>query len=193
MSTESSLYKAMVIGVSAGGLEALTELLPLFPADFPIPIIIVQHRRPEVDNFLARYLDDRCPLHVVEAEEKEPVRPGVIYLAPPGYHVLIEDDETFALSIDEQVNYARPSVDVLFESASDVYGPGLIGVVLTGANKDGALGSKKIKENGGDVLVMDPESAYSRVMPDGAIDACEVDFVGSLKDIAAFAIDIVMG
>src|SRR5690606_35205527 len=114
-------------------------------------------------------LDSMCFLRVKEADEKEKIKPGCVYIAPPNYHLLIEKNETFSLSIDEKVNYARPSIDVLFDSAAYVYYDQLIGVVMTGANHDGAMGLKKIKENGGMTIVQDPETAISRFMPEAAI------------------------
>ncbi|MBN1876767.1 MAG: chemotaxis protein CheB, partial [Anaerolineae bacterium] len=139
-----SEYQAIVIGVSAGGTTALKQLLPVFPRTYPLPLIIVQHLHPQQDKTLIELYNNLSALTVKEADEKEPIRPGYAYFAPPNYHLLIEDDKTFSLSIDEKVNYARPAIDVLFESAVDVYGPHLIGVILTGANNDGAAGLRRI-------------------------------------------------
>jgi two-component system chemotaxis response regulator CheB len=135
-----NIYQAVVIGGSAGSTTVLTHLLPLFPADYSLPIVIAQHLHPWQDDSFAERFVGRCALKVKVANEKEPVKAGSIYFAPANYHLLIEDDRTFALSIDAKVNYSRPSIDVLFESAVDVYAPGLVGVILTGANNDGARG-----------------------------------------------------
>lgn len=173
------------MGVSAGGTAALKELLPCFPASYPLPIAIVQHLHPTQTNFLVMHFNQYCHLPVTEAEEKEPLRPGVIYFAPPNYHLLIESDRTLALSVDEKVNYSRPSIDVLFESAADVYQAGVIGVVLTGANNDGAAGLRAIKAAGGLAVVQDPATAEVPYMPQAALAATSVDYVLPLADIGA--------
>jgi two-component system chemotaxis response regulator CheB len=151
-------YQIVVMGGSAGAMTVLVELLPDFPADFPVPIVIAVHLHPRQDNAHIERLASQCALRVKEADEKEPIQAGAIYLAPPNYHLLIESDRTFSLSIDERVNYARPSIDVLFETAAQVYGPQTIGVVLTGANNDGAGGLRLIKERGGLAIVQDPRT-----------------------------------
>jgi two-component system chemotaxis response regulator CheB len=142
-------YKAVVVGVSAGGLEALSTIIPGLPEDFPVPVVVVQHRRSDSDGFLAVHLDEQSRLNVKEADDKEPIRPGTVYLAPAGYHLLVEGDGTFALSLDDRVNHCRPSIDVLFDSAMDAYEDRVIGVVLTGSNQDGCEGLKRIKQSGG--------------------------------------------
>ena len=132
--------EAVVIGASAGALEALSSLLPALPSDYRLPILIVVHLPPDKTSLLAELLRARCAIRVREAEDKEPIEPGVVYFAPPDYHLLVEQDRRLSLSDDEPVLFSRPSIDVLFESAADAYGGGLIGVVLTGANSDGANG-----------------------------------------------------
>ena len=177
-------FDCIVIGVSAGGMKALPMVLSPLPPGFPVPVVVVQHISPDGDNaFFVQHLNQRLSVKVKEAAEKEEIVPGHVYMAPPNYHLLIENDRTFSLSIDEKVNYSRPSIDVLFESAADAYGPGLAGVILTGASSDGANGLKKIKQNGGVAIVQDPESAEARIMPQAAIEACEVDFVLPLEEI----------
>ena len=131
-------YELIVIGSSAGALDALSELLPFFPANYPLPIVVVQHLHPLQDVYFIKHYAQKCALPVKNAEEKEPIKPGVVYFASPNYHLLIEDDRTFSLSVDEKVNFSTPSTDVLFESAVDVYAQKIIGVILTGANQDGA-------------------------------------------------------
>lgn len=178
--------RAIVMGVSAGGTEALRQLLPAFPADYPFPFIIVQHLHPLQDDFLVQHYDSLCALTVKEAEEKEPIQPGFVYIAPPNYHLLIEDDRTFSLSIDPRVNFARPSIDVLFESAADVYGARLIGIVLTGANQDGAAGLRTIQKQGGLIVVQDPTTALVPAMPRAAIGATQKPHVLSLSAMGSF-------
>jgi two-component system chemotaxis response regulator CheB len=185
-----SKYQIIVMGGSAGVMAALTELLPVFPADYPLPIVVVQHLHPLQDNSLIGHFDVQCALTVKEAEEKEPIKTGCIYFAPPNYHLLIEDDKTFSLSIDEKVNYARPSIDVLFESAVNAYGPWIIGVILTGANNDGARGLQLIKSRGGLTIVQDPRTAESVYMPKAALEATRVDHVLPLRDIGKLLLEI---
>ena len=176
-------YKAVVIGVSAGGMEALHGILSVLPADFPIPIMVVQHVAPDSDDYLPRFLNEKCLLAVKEADEKEKASPGVVYLAPSNYHLLVENDATLSLAVTERVNYARPAIDVLFETAADAFGPELIGMVLTGANDDGSRGLKKIKDLGGLAIVQDPETAVAEIMPRAAIAAVEVDHILPLDEI----------
>ncbi len=180
------LHKAVVIGVSAGGLEVLRTLLPLLPAGFPLPVIIVQHLHPLQDRSFLEILGRSCALVVREAEEKEKALPGVVYFAPPNYHLLMELDATFSLSVDEKVNYSRPSMDVLFETAAEAFGPGLIGIILTGAGKDGAVGLRRIKENGGTTIVQDPATAQFPIMPKAAMEETEVDYVMNIEEIGRF-------
>ncbi len=149
-------------------------------------LIIVQHLHPQQDSFFFRNMGESCILPVREAEEKEPVKPGIVYFAPPNYHLLIESDRTFSLSVDAKVNFSRPSIDVLFETAADVYGPELIGIVLTGASRDGALGLRRIKEKGGLTIVEDPETAEYPIMPLGALTETEVDYVMNIREIGRF-------
>jgi len=183
-------YKAVVIGVSAGGLDALRDLLPRIPAGFTLPVAIVQHLHPFQNHFLIDILDECCPLPVREAEEKKQLETGVIYLAPPNYHLLIELDGTFSLSIDPKVNFSRPSIDVLFESAADAYCPGLVGIILTGASRDGAEGLKRIKQGGGMAVVQDPAAAEFPIMPTAAIHETEVDYILDLQGIGRLLAEI---
>ena len=179
-------YKAIVIGSSAGGLNALKTLLRNIDREFKIPVIIVQHISPDSENYLIHILNDLKRLKVKEADEKEYPHPGYAYVAPPNYHLLIEPDQSFTLTVDERVNYARPSIDVLFETAAEAFRDHLIGIILTGANNDGSLGLKRIKELGGMAIVQDPDTAEVDSMPKAAILACAVDHVLSLEEIAAF-------
>jgi len=149
-----------------------------------MPMFIVHHIHKTSDDFLVRHLNQISRLWVKYAEDKETIRPGVVYMAPPDYHLLIEWDYTIALSTSEPVNYTRPSIDVLFEAAADVYGEKLIGIILTGANKDGSEGSRKIKAAGGLVVVQAPETAQMDTMPKAAIAAAKPDLILSLEAVA---------
>jgi len=189
-----SHFKCIVIGVSAGGMDALSKILTILPADFPLPIIVVQHLDPHsIDCYFAQYFNERCPLEVREAIEREPVMMGNVYFAPSNYHLLIENDKTFSLSADEKVNYSRPSIDILFESAAETYGPTLIGIILTGASRDGAKGLRIIKDNGGLTIVQDRKTAESNLMPLSAIGASQVDHILPLQDIPDLLQELVMG
>jgi len=177
-------YRAVVIGVSMGGVEALSFLLGALPVNFPLPILIVHHIGADSGSRLAAMLDAGCAIRIKEADEGESIAAGTVYLAPPNYHLLLERDGTVALSVDPQVNFARPSVDVLFESAADAFGPALIGVILTGAGTDGANGLKRIRAKGGLAIVQDPVDAESGSMPRNAIAAAvQIDHCLPLKEI----------
>ena len=183
-------YEAIVAGVSSGGMNALNLLLPFLPEDFKIPLVIVQHIGPYSDGRWVELLNTRCRLNVKEADEKERIKKGNIYVAPANYHLLIERDASFSLSIDPKVNYARPSIDVLFESAAAAYKNKLIGVVLTGSNNDGAAGMKKIQDNGGLTIVQEPLTAQSPYMPASVIEILTPDYVLPLEDIAPLLIKL---
>lgn len=183
-------YQAIVIGVSSGGMEAMKTLLPALPEDFGIPIVIVQHVSPHSDSQWISILDKSCHLKIKEADEKEKIEKGHVYFAPPNYHLLVENDGTFSLTIGERVSYARPSIDVLFESAAIVFRERLIGIILTGSNHDGSSGLKNIKECGGLCIVQDPDTAASSFMPSSAIASIKPDFVLALKDIVDVLIKI---
>lgn len=187
------LYDAVVIGVSAGGLAALEKVLPMLDASIPVPVFVVQHIRPDSDNYMPLHFDRRCKVDVKEAEDKEVPAPGTVYFAPPNYHLLIELEKTLALSVEERVNFSRPSVDVLFETAAEAYRDKLIGVILTGANSDGARGLAKIKRFGGMAIVQTPESAEANAMPLAALDAVEPDQVLPIGEIGTFINSLLMG
>ena len=179
-------YEIVAVGVSAGGLEALSCIVPNLPASVTLAMIIVQHIREDADGFLPDYLNIKSALPVQEAMDKEPILPGTIYIAPANYHLLVEEDRTFSLSTESRVNWSRPSIDLLFESVADVYGDKSIGVILTGANDDGSMGLKKIKEFGGLAIVQDPETALYGLMPKAALQAVQPDRVLKLEEIAPF-------
>jgi two-component system, chemotaxis family, protein-glutamate methylesterase/glutaminase len=175
--------EAVVIGASAGGVEALSEILPALPATFRPALLIVLHLPRERPSLLVEIYEKRCALPVREAEDKEPVEPGTVYFAPPDYHMLVEKSRQIALSTDEPVHYSRPSVDVLFESAADVYGERLLGIILTGANEDGAAGLHAIHRAGGVTVVQQPDSAKVPLMVVSALQRNPADFVLSLPEI----------
>ena len=163
----------IAVGTSWGGLEAVSRLLDELPDEVDAPIVIAQHRAPDsLRGGLESLLQHHVRRPVREVEDKDPIERCTVYLAPADYHLLVERG-SFALSTDERVSWARPSVDVLFESASDAYGDGVVGVVLTGANEDGARGAARIAERGGVMIVQDPETAVRRAMPEAAIAAAE--------------------
>ena len=178
-------FDIVVIGTSMGGLSALQVVLSGLSSDFPIAVAVVQHRHKESGTILSQFLQQQITLPLKEAEDKDLLRPGQIYLAPSDYHLLVEPGY-FSLSTDEPVSYARPSIDVLFESAADMYGERTIGVILTGANHDGARGLACIKAAGGRAIVQDPSSAENKVMPEAAIAATTVDRILPLSEIAPY-------
>lgn len=182
--TNMKKYKAVVIGSSAGGLNALKVLFGFLDERFTLPVIIVQHISPNAENYLIHILNEFNKLKVKEADEKEMPSPGMAYLAPPNYHLLIEPDCTFTLTIGERVNYARPSIDVLFETAAEAYKDELIGIILTGANSDGSKGLKKIRDFGGLTLAQDPETAEVDSMPRAAIQAGAAGHIMSIEEMA---------
>lgn len=184
--TKQRPARAIVIGVSAGGLHALQQILPHLPADFSLPVMIVQHRATDNHRFLAPFLNDKCAIEVRDAGMNEPLRRGVVYLAPADYHLLVEDAETLALSIDPPVHYSRPAIDVLFESAADIFREQLVAVVLTGANRDGSQGAVRVKALGGLVVVQDPATAEVDTMPTATLRAVSVDRILPLEEIGPY-------
>jgi two-component system chemotaxis response regulator CheB len=179
-------YKAAVIGASAGALDALSAILPGLPAAYPLPVMVVVHIPPDKESVLAGVVGAKALMRAKEAEDKEQIEPGVIYFAPPDYHLLVESGGYLSLSGDEPVLFSRPSVDVLFESAADAYGAGLIGIVLSGANNDGARGLKAVMDAGGTALVQRPDQAYAPAMPEAALAASPGAAAMSLDEIHAF-------
>lgn len=183
-------YEAIVIGVSSGGMNAMKIMFSLLPAGFSIPLIIVQHLGARSGNDWIRLFDDKCRLKLKEADEKEHIESGTVYFAPANYHLLIEKNKTFSLTVDERVNFARPAIDVLFESAAEAYKDRLIGIILTGANNDGAKGLARIKELGGLTIAQDPETAESSYMPAAAIELMQPDHILSLENITGLLLKI---
>ncbi len=183
--------KAVVTGGSAGGMEALSQVLRVLPSDFPAPILVVNHLHPSDRGLFALHLGMRLTLPVSEAVDKQPIEPGHVYVAPSNYHLLVESDHTFSLSTDEKVNWSRPSIDVLFESASRVWGDALVCVVLSGANNDGAEGAFLIKTCGGVVIAQDPATAEHPFMPRAAIERAGIDIILPPAEIGILLLKIV--
>jgi len=163
--------KAVVIGASAGGVDALSQLLPRLPSDFA-PVMVVIHLPPHKNSVLTGLFAEKCRMRVVEAEDKAAIEAGEICFAPPDYHLLVETDHSLSLSSEAPVWFSRPSIDVLFETAADAYGPALTGVILTGANEDGAQGLRAVLDHGGRGFIQLPDSAYARLMPETATRLC---------------------
>jgi two-component system chemotaxis response regulator CheB len=179
----------IVIGASLGGLKAAQTLLQGLPQSFPQPLALVLHRHKDADDLLQASLQKHCALRITEAADKEPIQSGHVYLAPANYHLLVEPGH-FNLSTDEPVQFARPSIDVLFESAADAFGAMVIGVVLTGSSADGARGASQIQHCGGTVIVQDPATAECSRMPAAALAATQIAIVRPLNQIAATLIQL---
>ena len=167
--------EAVVIGGSAGSVDVLLEVLPRLPRCCPFAVVVVVHLPAPAPSLLPEVLSARCRLPAREALDKTPVEPGIIWCAPPGYHLYVEAERAFALSIDAPVQYSRPSIDVLFASAAEAYGERLAGVVLTGANADGAEGLAAVERRGGIALVQDPATALVPTMPEAALRTTRAD------------------
>lgn len=177
--------EAVVIGGSAGGVDALIKLLPALPEDYRLPVFCILHLPGDRESRLAELFNDRLPLPVREAVDKEAIAPGRVYFAGSGYHLSVEQDFTFSISCEPPVHYARPAIDLLMASSADAYGAGLVGILLTGANQDGAAGMARIRAGGGLTVVQDPNDAQVPVMPLEAIRRCEPHLVLPLARIHA--------
>lgn len=188
--SEGNTYKAIVLGASSGGITVVGDLVRSLPADFSMPLIVVQHVAPNSDDRWAHLLNDNSAVLVKEADEKESILPGTVYLAPANYHLLVETDGTFTLTLEERVNYARPAIDVLFETAAEAWGKHLIGIVCTGANFDGAEGLRLIGERGGLTVVQNPSTADVSTMPLRAIELAHPDYILTPQEILELLIDI---
>lgn len=179
----------VVVGASWGGLAALSQLVAGLPGDFAVPLAVVQHRSWHADNLLASLLQDLTPLRVVDVEDKEPLEPRSIYIAPANYHMMV-DDGYLSLTTDPMVRFSRPSIDVTFVSAGDAYPGATVGVVLTGANDDGARGLRHIVDRGGRAVVQDPATAEGKAMPSAALLLVPEADVLPLNEIAAHLVSI---
>lgn len=184
-------YEAIVVGVSAGGLQALSQIFKKLPADYPIPVIVVQHRSKDERTLLEEVLQEKVNLKIKQADEKEKIVSKCVYFAPPDYHLLIERNHTFSLSFDPLINYSRPSIDVLFETAAVVYQQALLGIILTGANSDGAHGIKMIRRYGGTTIAQDPRTASYAAMPEAAIKTGSIQHIFDLRQIEDFLTTLV--
>jgi two-component system chemotaxis response regulator CheB len=180
----------IVVGGSWGGMTAVSSLLDRLPEDVRQPIVVTLHRGPDSPaGALGALLQLHSARRIADAEDKDPIEPGHVYLAPPDYHLLVERG-SFALSVDERVHFSRPSIDVLFESAAQAYGAGVLGIILTGANDDGAAGLAAIKRAGGVAIVQDPATAERARMPEAALAATQADAVLALDEMPAFVHDL---
>lgn len=176
--------RVVVIGASAGGIVALRTILPALPAETPFPVVVVVHVSREGPSALVEVFTRQCAVAVREVTDKEPMAGGTVWFAPPDYHLLVEASGTFSLSTEGPVNYSRPAVDPLFESAASAYGRALVGIVLTGTGEDGALGAAAVREAGGVLVVEDPAGAEYPDMPAAAIACARPDAIGSTAEIA---------
>ena len=185
-------YKMLVIGLSAGGTPLIKRLLTALPKDYSLAVAIVAHLPQGHESNLAQQLDALTDLPVTTARDKEPIVAGHVYVAPPDYHLLVEKNRqlTFALSKDDPVKSMRPSIDVLFSSAAEVFGAGLIAVMLSGANSDGADSMAVVKELGGLCIVQDPLEAEFSAMPDAAIQKVAADYIVGLEDMISLLVSV---
>lgn len=179
-------YEVLVIGGSAGSLEVILKILAHLHDPLSFSIVFVLHRKNSYDSSLTDLFASKTEIPVREIEEKESLQPGTIYIAPPDYHLLFEKNRTFSLDASEKVNFSRPSIDVTFESAADIFKSGSIAIILSGANADGTAGLKKIKQKGGTVIAQDPSSAKVSFMPQHAISHVETDFILNVDELISF-------
>ncbi|MDQ3109483.1 MAG: chemotaxis protein CheB [Bacteroidota bacterium] len=179
-------FSAIVIGGSAGSIPVLNQIISSLPGDFSLPVIICVHRMRNISEGMREVLALGSALEIIEPNDKDSIQAGRIYVAPSNYHLFITENNTFALSTESMVNYSRPSIDLTLSSAAHIYKKNLLGILLTGANKDGALGMECIKKNGGLTIVQDPETCVAPYMPMAAIERSCVDLVLSVKQISAF-------
>ena len=186
----SSKYKAIVIGGSAGSFQPVTRILSTIPKDFPIPVFLALHRLKHVRNGFVEALSIKSPKIITEPNDKEPIKKGGVYLAPANYHLALELGNTISLSTEPLINNSRPAIDILFESASYVFRDKLIGILLSGANKDGAYGMKKISERKGLTIVQDPDDSQINAMPTAALAATSIDHVLNVDDILEFLLQL---
>lgn len=178
--------EAIVIGGSSGSIDFLLKLLPTLQAPLSLVIILVLHRKNSLESTLAELFSSKTSIPVKEVEDKDVAQPGAIYVAPADYHLLIEKNHDFSLDASEKVNFSRPSLDVTFESAAEVYGPSLVGVILSGANADGSNGLKAVKQRGGLIVAQKPETAQVAYMPEQAILNNTIDFIFNVNELATF-------
>ncbi|MET4574686.1 two-component system chemotaxis response regulator CheB [Stenotrophomonas rhizophila] len=182
---EQPEFEVIVVGASAGGVSALQQLLAALPADLPMPVLVVLHLPRDRPSRIADLLGLRCPLAVREAEDKQPLAPGTVTFAPPDYHLLVESRSTLALSVDAPVLFSRPAIDPLFESAAEVFGSGVLAILLTGASNDGSAGVAAVRSAGGQAWIQSPDDAYSPIMPAAALAHAGADAVLTLTSLCS--------
>ncbi len=180
------MYKAVIIGGSAGSFQVITKILHSLPPNFPLPVLLSLHRLKHVRSGFVEALSIKSGIPVIEPYDKEPIKPGRAYLAPANYHMYIDLGNRIALSTEEPVNHSRPSIDLSFVTAAQAYRDKLIGIILSGANKDGAYGLKKIKDSGGLCIVQDPAECQVKTMTEASLKLTPVDHVLSTNDIITF-------
>ncbi|HEY1697038.1 MAG TPA: chemotaxis protein CheB [Polyangiaceae bacterium] len=190
MNTAAAPIEAIVVGGSSGALEALLVILPALPQAFLVPVAVVVHVPPNRPSALAAVLANQCAIRVKEAEDKEPLVAGTVYIAPPDYHLLIEQDRTVGFSVDAPVQFSRPSIDVLFESAAEAYGAALVGLLLTGGNEDGAAGLARIQQLGGTAVIQSLETARISTMPAAGLRTTKAPHVLPLPEIGPFLVTL---
>ena len=184
------MHKAVIIGGSAGSFRVITRILNALPKHYPVPVLLNLHRLKHVRSGLVEALSIKSGMPVVEPYDKDSVKPGIAYLAPSNYHMYIELNKKIALSTEEAVNHSRPSIDLSFETAAHTYNKSLLGIILSGANKDGAWGLKKIKDAGGTVIVQDPKECEVATMTETALKMTEADYIYSTQQIIDYLLKI---
>ena len=186
----NNTYKAIVIGGSAGSFQGIVKILSCLPPDFELPIILCLHRLKHVRNGFVEALSIKSTKPVIEPHDKESIKKGRVYLAPSNYHLSVELGNSFSLSTEEMINNSRPSIDVTLESAAYVFRHKLIGILLSGANSDGAVGMKRIKDRGGLTIIQDPEECMIKTMPTAALNLTEIDYILNTEDITKFITEL---
>jgi two-component system chemotaxis response regulator CheB len=193
MAQDEVKYKKVVIGGSAGSLEVILNMVGFLPASVEATYVIVIHRKSGPDSILAPLLASKTKMKVIEVEDQEPLLADTIYLAPPDYHLLIENKGKFSLDSSEKIHWSKPSIDVTFESVADIFGPAAIAVLLSGANDDGAVGLKKIKQAGGFTIIQNPEDADVGYMPASALKLMEPSIILNGTEIGAYIANLLKG
>jgi len=178
------------MGTSAGGVSALSTILQALPEDYSLPVIVVQHRSSDLNTTLEEVLQYKCGIRIKQADEKEFIKAGTVYFAPADYHLLVEKNRSLSLSFDMRVNFSRPSIDILFDTAAEAYGGKLIGIIMTGANGDGADGIRTIYRYGGVTIAQDPDEAQYPTMPQAAIDTSCVRHIFDLGQIVNYLLAV---
>lgn len=183
-------YKAVIIGGSAGSFQVITKIISALPQNYPLPIILCLHRLKHIRSGFVEALSIKSQMEIIEPNDKDPIKAGKIYLAPANYHLYVELGNRFVLSTEEAVNHSRPSIDLSFFSAAYNYKSKLIGIILSGANKDGALGLKAVKDAGGTTIVQDPKECQVPTMTNASIAATKVDYVYETRRIIKFLLNL---